>query len=163
MRESSNFCNAVTEHFAFLGKFGAIASGTRRVGGADPRDASIASRYIGPDWRIDIGWSSIELSLAILIKIDRSNFSRADSYVYFEPFVEFATDGQEKAVVPYITENMSIRSIENAMQRRQSVFELGLEPVVAALSRKAERLLPRVLAAPTDEILAYHVWMSKIR
>jgi hypothetical protein len=58
---------------------------------------------------------------------------------------------------------MSIRSIENAMQRRQSVFELGLEPVVAALSRKAERLLPRVLAAPTDEILAYHVWMSKIR
>lgn len=161
--DSSLFDRVVENHFGFVGDLGGIARGSRHVGGADPRDAALTSRFVGPDWQLEIGWSSFELSLAILVKLDRPGISGSDRYLFFEPFVELLTAGRERAIVPYITENMSIRNIEDVMDRRRSVFAHGLEPVVESLGKKLKSFLPRILSASIDDVRAYHVWISRIR
>jgi len=137
--------------------------GVRTSGGTDPRDAALVARYSGDSLRFDVGWSEYELSLAVLINFERVDVSRAERYVYFEPFVEYLTNGQEKAIVPYVTENMSIKETEATMEQRQAVFRDGLAPVIEKIGIKLQSYLGQLQTASADQIRGYHQWMKSKR
>ncbi len=137
--------------------------GVRPSGGDDPRDAALVARYTGSRFRFDIGWNEFELSLAVLINFDNPDLKRHERYVYFEPFVEYLTEGEETAIVPYVAENMSIRQIEAVMKRRRSVFQRGLSSVVEEVGRKVQYHFRKLVDASAEQVQGYHQWMNSKR
>ncbi len=137
--------------------------GVRCSGGPDPRDAALVARYAGSDWRFDVGWNKFELSLSLLVKFERPDWQRQQCYVYFEPFVEYLTQGRERAIVPYITERMSVRNMASVMLRRQACFAKGLAPVMSALGEKARNFLKPVRGASHEQVQGYHTWIASLR
>ncbi|MES2058224.1 MAG: hypothetical protein V4564_19975 [Pseudomonadota bacterium] len=156
------FEEIIRRSFEFLYRPGILPHGTRKSGGSDPRDSSIVSRFTNEDLQLEIGWSNIELSLAILIKYNIPKLSSNKRFVYFEPFIEFITNGEQIPLVPYISEKMSVRNIEDVISMRRSIFAKGLEDVTVQLGYKLQDFLPRVESSSADEILAYHDWISSI-
>lgn len=160
--DRTEFEDLLRRSFDVLYQAGIVAHGVRSSGGSDPRDSSIVARFITEELQIEIGWNALELSLAILIKYRTLALPGSKKYIYFEPFIEFVTNGKERAIVPYITEKMNIRNIELTMDRRRSLFAKGLENVAGHLGRKLQIFLPRIESSSAEEISAYHEWMSSI-
>jgi len=156
--EKLNFEKEVMKCFGFLAE---MERGKVRVsGGGDPRDSVLVVRFSGDDLKIDIGWKENECALVLTVFFDRDGLARQDRHVYFEPFVEFLSDGNENAIVPYITEGMSVRRIEAVMEQRQSVFRDGLPPVIESVGRKLQSHLVQLQTASTDQVRGYHQWMK---
>lgn len=132
-------------------------------GGKDPRDAALVARYRGANFRFDVGWNEFELSLAVLVKFEDLNLSRQERYVYLEPFIEYLSNDGDPVIVPYVSENMSIRQTKATLEKRRSVFENGLEPVVDQVAQKMRRNFDKLTDASTDQVRGYHVWMSSKR
>lgn len=158
-RERDDFQRLVRGSFTFVELAGMSFQGVRRIGG-DPRDSTLIARYVGPDWRFDVGWNRFELSLSVLVKFDRPKWHRHHCYVYFEPFIEYLTEGQDKAIVPYVTESMDIRSMKSAMLQRRDCFSNGLEPVLSAIGKKMEKYASIIGAASEEQVLGYHKWIG---
>ncbi len=153
------FEGLVKECFGFAEEAQMCFNGVRISGGTDPRDAALVARYSGSDSRFDIGWNEFELSLSVLVKFDHCNLPRQECYVYFEPFIEYLTQGQEKAIVPYVTERMSVRSMESVMEQRKTLFAQGLEPVIRALGKKMKANFGVLMSVSQEQVQGYHKWM----
>lgn len=150
----------VKKHFGFLEMIhGMRFGGVRRTGRDDPRDSALVVRYARVDLRADIGWNESEMSLAVLVRFERDDLSRLDRYVYLEPFIEFLTGWQRKALVPYVKQGMSITQIEGIMSKRAQAFKNGLDSVIPALASKMEAFFSQIEAASSDTIRHYHTWM----
>jgi hypothetical protein len=160
--ERAEFEAAVRNHFAFLSETGLTNRGVRAIG-AGGRDSGLAARYEAPGLRLEIGWSKYELSLAVLLKFNFDEMPEEQRYVYFEPFVEFLTGGRDTAIVPYVTDNMRAGSIERVIAECEAVFADGLEAVAQRLGEKLRQRLDLVRAASSEQIRAYHDWISGIR
>jgi len=159
-QESLDFEVLVKECFGFAGNFQMSFHGVRRSGGTDPRDASLVARYSGSESRFDVGWSEFELSLSVLIKYTCGRWSNRESYVYLEPFVEYLTRGQEKAIVPYATERMSLRRMGVLMEQRKMLFLHGLDPVMRAVGQKMQANFGCLMSVSQEQVLGYHEWMK---
>jgi len=159
--EKIDFEKEVIRCFDFLP--GMERGKVRVSGGGDPRDSVLVVRFSGDDLRIDIGWKENESALILTVCFDRDELARQERHVYFEPFVEFLSDGNENAIVPYITEGMGIRQIEAVMEQRQSVFRDGLPPVIEKVGRKLQSHLIQLQTTSADQIRGYHRWMSSRR
>lgn len=162
--DKQSFGELIKANFGFVeSQFGMRFENVRASGGNNPRDVALMARYSGSAFRFDIGWNEFELSLAVLIKFNKGDLSLYERYVYFESFVEFATDGKEAAIAPYIAENMCIRQIQSVIQKRRSVFRNGLAPVVKQVARKLQFHFEVLINASPEQVRAYHQWMSAKR
>lgn len=158
--EKLSFEQLIKENFGFVEKLQMSFEGVRCSGGSDPRDAALVARYSGPYFRFDIGWNKFDLSLSILIKFAHLTLPKNDSYVYLEPFIEFVTQGKVRAIVPYITEGMSIRKIEDVVEKRNLLFAQGLDPVIKALGEKMKEHFGILTSISQQQIEDYHKWMK---
>lgn len=156
------FEEVIQKHFDFLSVAGFRARGTRKIG-TEGRDSGYVSRFESPDLRIKIGWSSFELSLIVTLKHTMSSLSDDQRYTYFEPLVQFLSEGGESAIVPYVTHRMSARRLLRVMEEREAVFAQGLEPVAQKLAEKLNAHLTEVQSVSADQILRYHDWIGTIR
>lgn len=159
--EREDFDKIVRKRFRSLCDLGMVARGTRRVGGSH-WDSHVVSRFEASDWTVEIAWAKGEQILSMSIKYNKADLSDSERYVFFEPFVEYLTDGREKVIVPYVTKDMSLASLRRHETECRAVFAAGLEPVVARLAQKLERFLDQVRSASTKEIKGYHAWSGGI-
>jgi hypothetical protein len=137
-RRISLFESQVRDAFAFLEtERRIIFSGTRSVDG-DPRDAGLVACYRADDIRVDIGWNEFELSLAVLIRLNRDELAKQARYVYLDAFVEYISGGKKQGVVPQIYPRMSEERINDAMNKRQDLFQKT--SFVEILEKLAEQL-----------------------
>ncbi len=153
-----SFEKAVVGNFSFLEtEHGFRFTGVREVNDG-PRDQGVVARYSREDTKIEIGFSSTEGSLIVLIKTNAAGLSRTERYFYFEPFVEFTSGGKAKPIVPQIYPGMSVRRIEDAMEQRSKCFEKGVVGVVEDLAKKFSEYYPIIESVSVETIKQYHRW-----
>lgn len=156
--EIGAFESAVRQCFSFLESDHAFHfSGVREVNDG-PRDTGVVARYRNDTVRIDIGWSAIEGSLAVLMHMAKDDLSRAERFAYLEPFIEFRTNGSVMPVVPQIYPGMSVRKIEEAMELRAALFGNGLDEALKAVALRLKEHYPTIRDASSDMIRQYHQW-----
>lgn len=159
--DQASFEVRVRDAFPFLEDIGQMKFvGVRVAGGNDPRDSSLVARYVGDHLRLEVGWNEMERSLAVLLRFEREDLGRIERYVYFEPFVEFLTKGQTKAIVPYVREGMSITQLKVIMDGRTRVFNEGFTQVIKELGAKMNSFFSRIKTASSEDIRRYHAWMK---
>jgi len=163
-QEKHTFEAEVMRCFGFMvDQFGMNQGKVRVSGGNDPRDSVLVVRYSRDDLKIDIGWKENEAALIITVRFDRVGLSRQERHVYFEPFAEFQSDGEVKAVVPFLTESMGIKRIESVMAERKELFQQGLHEVIGAIGQKLKTHFGMLESASPDAIRRYHTWMKMKR
>lgn len=151
------FGEAVRKYFGFLSDSGMIAREIYRTGGSYP-DAALVARYEAPDLRIDICWGNMEQVISVMLKYNNHHLSDDQRYVYFEPFVEFLSKGQERAIVPMVTEHMDLPGLRRLTRQREALFAGGFEPVMQRVGEKLMRSFDTVRSASSAQILAYQAW-----
>lgn len=162
--DESSFEELVRDNFDFVEVDAGMTRGrVRSSGGNDPRDAALVMRYSGDAFRFDVVWGEYEMSLTIPVKFNLDELPKIERYVMFEPFIEYLTNGGEQAIVPYLSESMSIRGVEAVMDQRRAVFGEGLSPVVERLGKKLQTYLGQLRAATDDQVRGYHQWMRSKR
>jgi len=162
--DKSSFEELVRKHFDFVEVDAGMTRGrVRSSGGNDPRDAGLVMRYSGDVFRFDVAWGEYGMSLTIPIKFGLEGLSNNERYVMFESFIEYLTGGKEEAIVPYLTENMSIKKIKEVMTRRQDVFRDGLPPVIEKVGKKLQTYLGLLQTVSIDQITGYQQWMNSKR
>jgi hypothetical protein len=156
--ENAAFESAVKQHFGFLaGEHGIQFAGVREVNDG-PRDRGVVARYRQAEVRIDIGWSAIEGSLALLIRLDAEGLARNEPYVYLEPFIEFTSDGIVAPVVPQIYPGMSVRRIEATMMLRKELFQNGIGEVLERVASRLREYYSSICGASVETVRQYHKW-----
>jgi len=156
--ENAAFEPAVKQHFSFLADQHSFQfAGVREVDDG-PRDRGVVARYRQAEVRIDIGWSAIEGSLAVLIRLDAKGLARNERYVYLEPFVEFTTDGAVAPVVPQIYPGMSVRRIEETMRSRKELFQNGIGEVLERVASRLREYYALICGASVETVRQYHKW-----
>ena len=97
---------------------------TRILNRKDPREITVVIRYKSEDHQIDIGWGISEKAIGILIwNKNCYNNSSIDKkiYIYFEPFIEFFTNGKDKPIIPQMYPKMSVKKLA-AIWMKESDF-----------------------------------------
>jgi len=156
--ESDEFEVAVTNVFSFLEhdfNFSYIGSKTIQE---DPRDSYVVAKYRRNNSRINIAWNPFAMSIIVLIRLNNDELGRREKYIYFEPFVEFSSNGSLTPVVPQIYPGMSIGKIEKAMEQRKKCFDAGIVSVVEVLAKRLREYYSTVESASADTINQYHKW-----
>ncbi len=152
------FERAVATRFEFLeGEFGLSYVGTEAVQ-EDPRDSYIAARYGTGDFRVEVVWNPVAMSLVVLVRLSNVALGRRERTVYFEPFVEFVSEGAIIPVAPQVYPGMSIGRIEKTMQARESLFVHGINGALDAIADKLKAYLPCLDGSSEEVVRAYHEW-----
>lgn len=161
VNRASTFQSQVKAAFEFLEtERGMSFSGVREIKG-DARDAALVATYRGDPLKIDIGWSELELSLAVLIHLNRNELPKQIRYVYLESFVEYIHGEGEPSTVPQIYPRMSEARILDAMSRRQELFSSsGFTNVILKLSKKLRVYFDEISHASTEQVRGYHQWLE---
>jgi len=156
--ENAAFESAVKQHFGFLAdEHGFQFAGVREVNDG-PRDRGVVARYRQAEVRIDIGWSAIEGSLAVLIRLDVKGLARNERYVYLEPFIEYASNGAVAPVAPQIYPGMSVRRIEETMRLRKELFQNGMGEVLERVASRLREYYSSICDASVETVRQYHEW-----
>jgi hypothetical protein len=159
--DQTSFESRVRDAFPFLEDIGQMKFvGVRVAGGSAPRDSALVARYVGDHLRLEVGWNEMERSLAVLFRFEREDLGRIERYIYFEPFVEFLTNGQTKAIVPYVREGMSLTQLKMIVDGRKMVFNEGFTQVIKKLGAKMSLFFGRIRTTSSEDIRGYHAWMK---
>lgn len=155
------FEDQIRHAFAFLEvDYKMFFSRVKEIAG-DPRDSGIVARYRCNQLRVDVAWSETELSLAILIYLNRNELPRPSRYIYMDSYIEFIGKGENTDVVPQIYPQMSEKRIFEVMKKRHELFQCN--NFIEVLAGAAERLhayLPVLLKTPAEVIHDYHMWIK---
>lgn len=152
------FEKAAIEGFMFLeSDFGFKYSGLKIVQ-EDPRDSYVAAKYRSDSLRVDVVWNPLEMSISVFIRLNNYDLDRRKRYLYFEPFIEYMSEGLMKPIVPQIYPGMSVRNIECAMEQRNKCFENGVSQVVKALAEKVREYFRVIDSMTNDDLERYHEW-----
>ena len=156
--ESEAFEAAVMEQFSFIEQdFNLRYAGLKTVEG-DPRDSGVVAKYRQGEFRVNIAWAPFEMSLGVLIRLNNSDLGRRERYVYFEPYVEFISDGSLLPVVPQIYPGMSVTNIEKAMKNREHLFEHGLGDAISKIAERLRAHLGNLQGSPAETVRRYQEW-----
>ena len=152
----------VKKSFDFLEtEFGLTFSGLKEIDSGAPKDSGVVAKYRSDEMRIEIGWSEAEDSLAILLRLENAELTKKEKYIYFEPFVEFISDGAICPIVPQIYHGMSVAKIAKAMEQREKLFAKGVRNVLGLLAKRLHSRIPEIQSATIDVIRKYHRWYGK--
>jgi hypothetical protein len=106
----------------------------------DLRDITVSVRFESVSHRLDITWGIYQNGIGILIYnkscLEKSTIHNKNCFVYFEPFVEFLTNGKEKPIIPQIYPKMSTGRIIKVMDARKKIFETSLALIIERLAKK---------------------------
>ena len=154
-----SFEEIIKKEFVFLEKsYEFIYSGLNCVD-EDPRDSFVAAKYRRFERRIDIVWNSFAMSLGILIKQDHlEQLKRRESFIYFEPFIEYMSCGSVKPIIPQIYPKMSVGKIEKTILARKKCFKNGVEPVIPSLAKRLIENYDAVNLPTLEQVRKYHEW-----
>ena len=140
-------------------EFGMNFVGIRSVDDG-PQDKGAVATYSNDKACIEIGWSELELSIAVVIRLKTDRVPRKQRSLYLEPFIEFVTAGKCTPVVPQIYYAMTANAIKKALKQRREVFHNGLHEVLMAVAERLHHYLNDVLDAKSDLINKYHQWFE---
>jgi len=157
-----SFQNEVKASFEFLEKERLMTfAGVREIKG-DLRDSGYVARYRTDEFRIEIGWSEFQLSLSVLIRFShRDDLPRNMKYIYFEPYIEFLSQGKEQSIIPQIYPRMSESRIIKTVEKRQELFKnRSFSTVLVKLAKKLQNNFGVILNASVDQIRDYHNWFN---
>ena len=156
--ENAAFESAVKQHFSFLeDQHDFHFAGVREVNDS-PRDKGVVARYRQASVQMDIGWSAIEGSLAVLIRLDTEGLARNERYVYLEPFIEFTSDGAVTPIVPQIYPGMSVRRIEETIRLREELFQNGMGEVLERVASRLREHYLSIYGVSVETVHQYHKW-----
>jgi hypothetical protein len=160
--EKINFEAEVDLCFAFMATQLGMKRGKIRVsGGNDPRDSILIIRYSRDDLKVDIGWQPNQDVLIVVVRFDlHEKLSSQERRVNFEPFIEFLSGGEIKAIVPCFTEGMSIKQIKSVAAEGKKVFRHGLHEVIAAIGEKLKTHFCEIESVSPETVRRYHSWMK---
>jgi hypothetical protein len=155
----SSFESQARNAFAFLETEREMTfAGVKEIKG-DPRDSGIVVRYRSEVIRIDIGFNEAELSLAILIRLNRDELPRQARHLYLDAFVEFISDGKKLSVVPQIYPRMSEKRLFEVMGKRQELFQKeGLSAVLGKLAEQLRSYVDEIQKVKPEVIRDYQQW-----
>lgn len=159
------FEGLVIESFGFLeNEFNMSRGKVRILNPKDPREVTARIRYESDSHRIDVGWGISENGIGILIwsKLCRDDMSipKDKCYVYFEPFVEYLTNGFEKPISPQVYPKMSVSKILKIMDERRKLFELPLPEIVRRLAIKMKSNFELILSKDIKAYIEFHEWLA---
>ena len=159
--DAASFEKQVRTAFDFLESDSGMAfAGAKELCG-DPRDSGVVARYKSEGIKIDIGWNKTDLSLMVLIHLNRESLPRRARHVYLESFVEYLTGGAETAIVPQVYYGMSDESLLNLMRRRKELFASNeFSQLLTLLSSKLHKHIEGIRNASDDVVGGYHQWME---
>ena len=159
---TSNDCNVtarIKKSFEFLEKeFGFTFSGLRVINNGSLRDSGVVAKYRSNQIRIDIGWSPAEFSLSILLRLEDARLTRKERYIYFEPFIEFISNGVMHPIIPQIYHGMSVAKIDEAIEKRKDLFAKGSADAVDLLAKRLHDHFTEIQSTAIDVIRKYHEW-----
>jgi hypothetical protein len=135
-------------------------TGVREIN-SDGRDMALVASYHGDRSRVEIGWSELELSLGVLIRLDRADVPRGERWVYLEPFVYFTSDRKVVPVVPQIYYEMTPSQMLTVMEERETVFGDGLEAVLVAVMVRLDRFVDDMELTSLATLSSYQHWYQK--
>lgn len=117
-----------------------------------PRDAYLTVRFSRQDLIIDVHWLKAEKLLAIGVEFKRDDLPPKERCVPFEDFVEYLSDGRQKAIIPRYGHGVHLATVT---RRRNRAFAEGLPAVMAALASKLKANLRTLENASSDAIRRY--------
>jgi hypothetical protein len=154
------FGRDVKATFAFLEpEFGMAFSGLRETRG-DPRDRAIIATYDNDSACVQIAWGEMELGLVISIQRRDRSIPKKLRWIYFEPFVEYLTDGKTPPIVPQVYYWMPMRALTSTMRKRRELFSDHANEALAQLAARLRTYLNDVLHAKRDTLVGYHSWFN---
>lgn len=156
--ERTEFAAMVERYFTFLKNEGGLSLVGVDSVDEGPGDSYVTIKYRNGTHRLDIAWAPVEMSLGILLRVEKVGLSRREQSIYSEPYIEFITQGRVAPLVPQIYPRMSIGSIRKAMDARARLFAGGLGGVVERLAHRFRTHYPEICDASLDTIRAYHRW-----
>lgn len=157
---ASEFETAIDRDFRFLKTDLGFENQGIRTEGDDPRDSYLLARFTRGEERVDVAWNEMAKSLSILIRVSNDELGRRDRYLYFEPFMEFTSNGEMLPIAPQLFPRFTMKSIEAAMRERELVFKDGLAVSMKLLSNKLSDSLASVLSTPAENIRKYQHWYA---
>jgi len=157
---AGEFETVIESDFQFLKTDMGFAYQGVRAEGDDPRDTCLLARFTRDEERVDVAWNEMAKSLSILIRVANDELLHKERYVYFEPFVEFITNGRALPIAPQLFPRFNIKAIETVMRQRQDAFKNGISDPMNLLSKKVADNLAAVLTATTEAIRNYQQWYA---
>lgn len=152
------FQTITTEQFAFLvGDFGFRYAGINTVDD-DPRDSYVVAKYRQDEFRVDVAWNPYAMSLSVLIRVANNELGRRERSVYFEPLIEFLSNGTTVPVVPQIYPGMSVRKIEKAMECREQLFANGVEESLCEIAKRLKQNFQDIRDCTAETVREYQEW-----
>jgi hypothetical protein len=160
-----HFEKTVRKSFEFLEKeFGMYKGNARILNRKDPREITVVIRYKSEDYQIDIGWGISEKAIGILIWNKHYHTSSSIDkkiYIYFEPFIEFLTNGKDKPIIPQIYPKMSVKKIAAIMDERKQLFELPLCEIIDKLAEKLKLYYEKIITLDCNLFLEFQHWFNQ--
>ena len=130
----------------------------------DPRDTIISAHYQGDTCRLDVAWNEQELSLNILIYLNRDDLPNDFKYIYLDSYIEFISNGKEKNIIPQIFAHMKTRNILKVMKKREKIFkDEKFVNLLTMLALRLKKYFIEIMNAPKETIQSYQKWMQEER
>lgn len=130
----------------------------------DPREITASIRYESESHNFDITWAIGQNGLGILIRnkacLDKYTVLKSNSYAYFESFIEYLTNGNDKPIVPQVYPKMSTKSLIEVMEIRKNLLETSFSETINKLAEKLKLYFMTLLSKNIDTFVEYHKWMS---
>jgi hypothetical protein len=131
----------------------------------DLRDAAVSIRFESSSHRFEIAWGIGQDGLGILIYnkscLETSTIYNKNCFVYFEPFLEFLTNGEAEPIVPQIYPKMSTNKIIKTMNERKKLFETSLAELIERLANKFKANFETIISKDITSYKEFHKWMDE--
>lgn len=157
-RDTDVFEEVVSKHFSFMEADLNLQFVGVTIFDSDPRDSYMVAKFQHDAFRVDVAWNPVAMSLSVLICIENDDLRRREKYLYFEPFIEFTSNGDTIPIVPQIYPGMSVRKIEKAMELRQNLFADGIEGSICLLASKLKEHLSSIRSCNAKTVREYQAW-----
>jgi hypothetical protein len=157
---ASEFETIIESDFRFLKTDMGFACSGVRTEGDDPRDSYLLARFSRGEERVDVAWNEMAMSLSILIRVANDDLERKERYIYFEPFVEYISNGTTLPIAPQLFPRFTLKAIEATMRQRELAYQKGIANSMKLLSKKLSDNLASVLSTTPESIRSYQQWYA---
>jgi hypothetical protein len=161
---SKQFEAAVTRSFRFLEQEHKMRRMPVRLQDRNsPRDAFAVIRYEGPYAAIDVCWTFSTYAVTVIARVrdqaGRIASSNPAYYVYFEPFIDFVSNGAVKPVIPYPAD-YAINALPRVIDRRKLLLQEEFESTIDQLAERVKTYGTNILDGDNTRFVEFHKWLG---
>ncbi len=163
--KAKQFASAVIAHFSFLeSQYAMKRIDVRVVDRGSAQDEGAVVRYLSDNVAVDICWGFAELVISIMIRYPsptgRLSSNDPLKYLYFEPYVEFITQGELTPIVPQVPRTLSKSGFESVLEARESLLDGGIKGVLEKISSRLQNYGHVVLKGEVEDLREFHEWLG---